>query len=565
MSSETISKHEFEVRDLEIQKVVVFSDRAEIKRLARVQLNAGTNEVHVKNLTSSLLPDSLRVDGRGKAQIHEVQEKSQPAVHEEKDSPKVAGLRKILREREHEMKELEERKEVLDKRIQALDKMISEVGSSVVNPPKEAGSSFALDENTLGSLEKFFEYYENTSADLRKKTRNVQEELETAVEKTNKARNDLAQAINESYSHGWSRSAIITLESPAETEAELDIIYQVYNASWRPSYDIRVDTGATPNLKISYYGKISQSTEENWEDVPLVLTTAQPCLGGHVPELGTLEASFWRPPPPPVAQPERMLARGFGGPQVMNKCIAPMAAAPMMDTVAVAEVRENTLSTEFQIARLASIPQGGSDHKVTIGIVDVIPQLVHETVPSKNTSVFLTASAVNNSVLAFLNGEASVYLNNAFVAKTNIKNVSPGERFSVSLGVDTAIKVEYKPAKKYHEQTGFINKSSTNVNEQLISVKNSRSEHPILITIKHHVPRSTDEKIKISLINPNATPYDATAAGHHEESPKEGARLNSNNNLEWTVRLPGGKTENLVIKWVVEHPKEEKIEYNETF
>ncbi|PAV92419.1 hypothetical protein WR25_12762 [Diploscapter pachys] len=41
--------HEFECRDLTLQKVVVYSDRAEVSRVIKVDLHKGINEVHVKN------------------------------------------------------------------------------------------------------------------------------------------------------------------------------------------------------------------------------------------------------------------------------------------------------------------------------------------------------------------------------------------------------------------------------------------------------------------------------------------------------------------------------------
>ena len=40
--------HEFECRDLMLQKVVVYSDRAEVSRVIKVDLHKGINEVHVK-------------------------------------------------------------------------------------------------------------------------------------------------------------------------------------------------------------------------------------------------------------------------------------------------------------------------------------------------------------------------------------------------------------------------------------------------------------------------------------------------------------------------------------
>ncbi|RCN27784.1 hypothetical protein ANCCAN_26479 [Ancylostoma caninum] len=148
-----------------------------------------------------------------------------------------------------------------------------------------------------------------------------------------------------------------------------------------------------------------------------------------------------------------------------------------------------------------------------------------------------------------------------------MKNVSPGERFSCSLGVGTALRVEYKPVKKYHEQVGLINKVSSTVHEQVIVVKNSRND-PVLLTIKEHVPRSTDEKIKVRLIAPSVSPSDeAITNGSGDlttpaEPPKEGPRMNGSN-LEWTVSISGGKVSELHVKWAVEHPKDEKVQFVE--
>ena len=301
------------------------------------------------------------------------------------------------------------------------------------------------------------------------------------------------------------RVFVITLESANGGKVQLDINYQVFGARWNPSYDLRVDS--TPHMKITYFGQISQNTGEDWNDVSLVLSTAQPCLGGNIPELGTLEASFWRQAPVQRPMVRKAQAGGlFGSAPQPNAFRAASLTAfsdagelESMTHVVVNEVQEQVLSTEFTIARPATIPTGGENHKVTIGIIDLKPQLVYECVPKKNTSAFLTAAAINESQLPFLQGDAAVYLNNCFVAKVTLKSVSPGERFSCSLGVDPAIRVTYKPAKKYHEQSGLITKVSSAITEQVINIKNTRSS-AILLTIKEHIPRSTDEKLKVEYL-----------------------------------------------------------------
>ncbi|CAI2353982.1 unnamed protein product [Caenorhabditis sp. 36 PRJEB53466] len=569
--------HELEAREQDISKVKVYTDRAEICRTVKVTLKPGVNEVVLNNLCSSLVHESLRVEGRGKATIHDVAVKSQAALKEETDSPKIAAIRTHLKEEQARLRSIADKRQVIQKSIDNLDKVFEQVGSGLVNPPKEGGGA-ALNDGTIESLSRFFEFYGTNAEAYRDKLREMEEVHREQQQKVLKAELELKLLENQRRS-AFAQAAIITLDTKEETEAELDVIYQVRNAGWSPSYDIRVDTDK-PSMNIAYFGKIRQHTNEDWSNAPLVLSTAQPCLGGRIPELGTLDAVFYSQQPPPqvfhtrglfggMAPQAREMPQGgqlFGAVAATGFVNAAPVPAPMEVAVA-SEVNQNTLSTEFKIVREASIPHGTNDHKVTIGIVTLSSKLVHETVPSKNAAAFLTASAINTSELAFLAGDSSVYLNNAFVAKSHLKNVSPGEKFTCSLGVDTAIRVEYKAAKKYHEEGGYITKHSADVTEQTISVKNTRSEQPVLLTIKHHVPRSTDEKIRVKLIHPAAAPYDPEKAANEPENaePAEGAKLNSSNNLEWTVKLAPGNSQDLVLKYVVEHPKEERVQFQEKF
>ncbi|PIC27710.1 hypothetical protein B9Z55_019882 [Caenorhabditis nigoni] len=559
--------HELESRDQKISQVKVFNDRAEVRRLVKVSLKTGVNEVVLKNLTTNLTPGSMRVEGRGKAVIHDVVVKNVAATTEETDSPKIYTIRASLQEEKARLQKIDDRGTVIQKSVTNLDEIFGQVGGGLVKAPKDG--EVALNEGTLTSLKNFFDFYGTNSESYREKLRSIEAEHRDQKEKVQKLEQELAIIQNKFRHKSYSQCAIISLECSEECEAELDVIYQVMNAGWSPSYDIRVDT-SKPSMNITYFGKIRQHTNEDWNGAPLVLSTAQPCLGGKIPELGTLEATFRSRYTP---APQQMLFASRATPQCATASLFGSASAPPpppqpeMKVAVASEVTQNTLSTEFKILREATIPHGTNDHKVTVGIVTLSPKLVHETVPSKNAAAFLTASAVNTSELAFLSGDSSVYLNNAFVAKSHLKNVSPGERFSCSLGVDTAIRVEYKPAKKYHEEGGYITKHSANVTEQTVFVKNSRSEQPVLLTIKHHVPRSTDEKIRVKLVAPVAVPYDAEKATNETENaePSEGAKFNSSNNLEWTVKLAPNTSQDLVIKYVVEHPKDETVQYREMF
>ncbi len=122
----------------------------------------------------------------------------------------------------------------------------------------------------------------------------------------------------------------------------MDVSYQVAGASWRPTYDVRVEIAETESdkkslqvwnviiiihmrlvrnperakipfirheneafrrIQIVYAAQIRQSTGEDWNDASLSLSTAQPNRGGTVPELATVHAALvTHANPPPVPQ-----------------------------------------------------------------------------------------------------------------------------------------------------------------------------------------------------------------------------------------------------------------------
>ena len=78
---------------------------------------------------------------------------------------------------------------------------------------------------------------------------------------------------------------------------------------------------------------------------------------------------------------------------------------------------ESTTSTTYEIARASTIPSDNSEHKVTVGLIDVSPTLEYVTVPKMAPHAFLQAHVKNNSPFALLPGPTSIFLDNAFVAR----------------------------------------------------------------------------------------------------------------------------------------------------
>uniref|UniRef100_A0A914WX50 Uncharacterized protein n=1 Tax=Plectus sambesii TaxID=2011161 RepID=A0A914WX50_9BILA len=574
--SEPIEQQSFDAKNLKVGGVTVYSDRAEVTRLVLATLKKGKNEVLVKNVSHMIDSESVRVDGRGPAVICEVQYQQKATKRGEVDHDRIKQLTAEKDVLEKKKFKLEDSVKVLTRQGEVLDGVAVQVGkgSSSVGSCGEdkKSSSFVLSDESLGNLSKFLGFYDEKVTAVQGHLRTLSEEMKQLNEEIQA----LDRRINELRygNHGdLSRDISILLDSEEGGKVELAVSYQVYGANWRPSYDIRVFTNsAKPDeksaMKIYYYGMITQNSGEDWNDAELMLSTATPSIGGVIPTLPTKTVGIYKPPPPPqpifnaAPQSNMMMMRGGGGASGALFGSAPVAEAysamappmvPAMDQLQTL-AEHNVISTCFVIARPSTIPSDGAEHKVSVTVIDLEPRFEHETVPSKSPVAFLTAKVTNTSTFPLLSGPTSIYLNNSFVAKSSLKAVSPKEEFDCSLGVDPAVRIEYKPAHKFHEQAGFVTKSSVDNHEQAIDIKNTKVNEKIKIVVREQIPKSTDEKIKITVMQP--------------ELPKNGeepttVKLGKDHNLEWTLEIPANEKRQLLIKWKVEYPAHEKVEFRD--
>eukprot|EP00058_Branchiostoma_floridae_P027148 XP_002612639.1 hypothetical protein BRAFLDRAFT_78733 [Branchiostoma floridae] len=381
-------------------------------------------------------------------------------------------------------------------------------------------------------------------------------------------------------------------------------------------------------LQIQYFGVIRQATGENWQDATISLSTSLPSVGGTAPSLGTQVLSFKNRsdgvgiPQSITDSPLKMkkaARRGLGSFRRKDKpqIYSPDRTSLIIDDEGTIDMVEDSelfttggdsteqqgkdslLSTTYDIPRKANIPSDNQPHKVQIAMIDFNPTFEHETAPKRSPHAFLRATVKNDSEYALLAGPVNVYLDNNFIAKSDLRTVAPSEEFTCSLGADPAVKVIYKPLHKYREQSGVISKTTQmtyrqmnysvmleqrqtddsfyreNKKEniqpvlacvlptlnpcpgvvfdlQVIEIKNLRPD-PIKITVSDQLPLSTEEKIKVNLQEPSIK--------HPEKNDKnKPIRLNVHNNVEWTLNIEGGKTHEVTLKYSIEHPPGEEVE-----
>jgi uncharacterized protein (TIGR02231 family) len=411
------------------------------------------------------------------------------------------------------------------------------------------------------------------------------------------------------------RRSQVTIVVLAEVDgpAEISLSYVVTNAKWSPIYDLRAQlstsTKEESKLVVHYRASISQSTGENWEDVSLTLSTASPLVGTTIPELRPARVRplptipvaptgmmYRSPPPPPLALPAPMAPGAAPDSErsqrsvLMNisETLPPSPPPPppprMQALAAVVNNDEGAGSATFGIQGLSTIPSadnaGSSQvHKVTVAEVDLQAELEWIVVPKGLSSAFLQCRAKNTSEFVFLPGPTNIFMGTNFVAKSNLKHISPQESFTCSLGIDASLKVKYHPlirkAKTTTTWTGP--KTETTVFTQRITVKNTRQSKLRQLTIKDQVPISEEETIKIVVVEPVELSGGQTLAGSTKgttglESLFGGSKSSGNASsstsgtvgrvVRWVQKNEdgsGGDAGNGFVEWVYEGVESGKV------
>ncbi|XP_046560462.1 protein F37C4.5-like isoform X2 [Haliotis rubra] len=542
-----------------VEKVTVYSDRAEVCRQIHTSVVKGVNEIVLKQLPASIDSDSIRVEGTGQATIAEVTFQRKHTTPDEADiSSKEKELETQIADLKKEKDQIEARQNVMNKQWKLLENFGNTVSKSTKN------KSTNLDTAYFQGVTDFLQMYKDQGSKLETTRLELAEQIAKLDKKIVAATNNLSELRANRGHQTESRECTIVLESEGGHKVSLLVSYVVSQASWTPSYDLRMFT-AEGVLKIMYYGQITQTTGEDWTDAKLFLSTASPSVGGSVPLLGTAVLNIARGYR--YGRRFRSLAKASSFSRGKSysqdeyddeeyECAASIESTPRLMGYTQSKVTESTTSTSYEIARQSSIPSDNLPHKVSVGIFDVKPNLEYITLPKVEPRAYLQAKVTNNSVFTLLPGETSIFLDNSFVAKAEIKLVSPGEEFLCSLGVDPAVKVTYKPLKKFTASSGLISKTTNTTYEQVVEIKNTH-EYSINIVLKLQLPRSSDDKIKVTLLEPSLD------LKHPEKNTNP--QITKQNHIVWKLDLAKQVTREITLKYTVDHPPQNETKLTEAF
>jgi uncharacterized protein (TIGR02231 family) len=165
---------------------------------------------------------------------------------------------------------------------------------------------------------------------------------------------------------------------------------------------------------------------------------------------------------------------------------------------------------------------------------------IYSAAPKLDQDAFLLARATGWEEFNLLPGEANVFFEGTFVAKTFIDPNSTKDTLAISLGRDKRVVVKREKLKDYTSKK-FIGSNKRETYAYEISVRNTKAE-ALKIIVEDQVPVSQNSQIEVTVA-------DVGGAKYNKDTGK----------LIWELTLQPNETKKVVYKFEVKYPKDKII------
>lgn len=275
----TIAKAENKKVTPELKHVTVFTNGAQVERTHSMNLLAGEQVVTFTGLSPYTDVKSMQIKAHGKLTVLGVNYRT---IH-----PDSLQRIKQLRDAEQKVKQTDDKEREMRSQLEVVNAQLEMLKTNC-----STGNRTAV--TPLANIKELNDYYAQQMLELKKKAISIDQELVKLAEIREKQ-----QKTADSIAHLKLKTiteAELKLQVPQACKVDFTLTYYVKNAGWYPTYDLRSEGVGQP-LQLSYKANMFQNTKEEWKNIPVTLSSANPNRSNIAPELRTYWLDYGRSAP----------------------------------------------------------------------------------------------------------------------------------------------------------------------------------------------------------------------------------------------------------------------------
>lgn len=501
-----------------IRNVTVYQQNAQVNRRAKITIPAGQTQLKFVGLSAQCNSNSIRVKADGKLTVLSVVH--QASYYEDPlQTPETQTLNQQIQTLNEKMK----KEQVLLEIAQQQERIIL------------ANQSMGGTKNELSlvDLQAVTDFYDKKMTALKLEQLEIKLRLATITTDVQKI-NEQLQELNRKRKKVHSSEVIVTVQAKANTQGIFNLTYLVPNASWSPSYDIKVKDIQHP-IDLVYKANIVQNTGEDWDKVRLSLSTGNPSQSSNKPYLNPWQVNLY--------QHGVTRRQTDYGETLSSINITPTAKEDLNSLPALplpVQQIENTTSFEYQIDLPYFIPANGKKYMVDIQNYELPATYQYYCVPKMDKDAFLTAQVTGWEAYNLKNGTANLFFEDTYVGQMALNVQQLEDTLSLSLGRDKNI-IVHRTTKRESPNKLFSGGKKTDSRIIDIQIRNKK-KHPIYIVVKDQFPITVSDDIEII-----------------RERYKKADLEENTGMLTWKLTVPAYQKTEVDFRYAVKYPKKEYV------
>lgn len=313
----------------------------------------------------------------------------------------------------------------------------------------------------------------------------------------------------------------LALSVAAEGPTEIEVTQFLGNATWAPIYDMALNRDAG-QVVLDRSFLVSQFTGEDWTDVALTLSTAQP---SNSPDPTRLWPELHR-----IDDPQE-LAKLSRSPMEAAAPIAEADMGAMAEPVMAAVAFQGDIVT-YVYPQPVDIADGVQNLRLTLDQVILPATAEARAVPRYDATAFMMAEFTNDSGQILLPGPATLTRDGARMGQTELETIAPGAKASLGFGAIQGLRLKRTIPARAEGDRGIFSKSNQIEETAVLSVENLTDEDWPL-RVMDVIPHSEQEDLIITFTaDPPVTETDA--------DDMRGV-------LAWNLTVPAGQTQEITL------------------
>ena len=442
-----------------ITAVTVFPQGAEVTREVRFNAPAGAHDLRVTDLPQATVPELIRLAPGAGLQLGAF------ALRTDRLAPRDDLTSPDLQAAQAEVASWETRERAALAAIEAIEitAQAAEAQASFLTGTRAEGA--ALTPEALKALAATIgtEVLAAKQAAMaaRAALPDAQKALDDAQKGLEKAREVEAAVLTGAEDYATLTVAVTT---PAAGEQTLTITHFVEDATWQPVYDLLLTRADTPALALKRGVLVSQSSGEDWQDVALTLSTAQPSAQAEPSALWPELRSIVDP-----AKEAEAYARAVSDEAGMAE---PVMAPAMVEAAAMLEGD----TVVYAYPQAVDVASGVENLRLALDEKSFAPKVYALAVPRLDRTAFVMARFANESPETLLPGQAFLMREGVLVGSTYLDVLAPGAEVELAFGAIEGLRLKRDMPKRAEGDRGILSGSTQREETAVLEVENLTNE-----------------------------------------------------------------------------------------